>query len=245
MNWAPLLLGRVKQQKAWVWSASGSLCCRAGLCLHLQTVRLDTCVLSTVKKGGSSSLGQQLLVRSVAGLDELAPPGMNKVSGDEMPRLHWRWAAALSPITVGKTASGHKGADCSECCDLHSGPAQALTALFNGLFFCLACRLFTWRFPTTVCTESFQFYDRLRAANMLDQPDHFSFKDLDSSDPPSDLVAFSLDSPGGYCVTALALFSLGLLSVDVRIPEQIVVVDSSMVESEVMKRSEPRAEPRM
>lgn len=76
---------------------------------------------------------------------------------------------------------------------------------------------------------------------MLDQPDHFSFKDLDNSDPSSDLVAFSLDSPGGHCVTALALFSLGLLSVDVRIPEQIVVVDSSMVESEVMKRSEPRA----
>lgn len=76
---------------------------------------------------------------------------------------------------------------------------------------------------------------------MLDQPDHFSFKDLDNSDPSDDLVAFSLDSPGGYCVTALALFSLGLLSVDVRIPEQIVVVDSSMVESEVMKRSEPRA----
>lgn len=125
----------VKQQKAWVWSASGSLCCRADLCLHLQTVRLDTCVLSTVKKGGSSSLGQQLLVRSVAGLDELAPPGMNKVSGDEMPRLHWHWATALSPITVGKTASGHKGADCSECCDFHSGPAQALTALFSGLFF--------------------------------------------------------------------------------------------------------------
>lgn len=78
---------------------------------------------------------------------------------------------------------------------------------------------------------------------MLDQPDHFSFKDLDSSDSSNDLVAFSLDSPGGYCVTVLALFSLGLLSVDVRIPEQIVVVDSSMVESEVMKRSEPRAVP--
>ncbi|MEJ1273854.1 general transcription factor III C 1 [Cricetulus griseus] len=96
-------------------------------------------------------------------------------------------------------------------------------------------KLFTWRFPTTICTESFQFYDRLRSAGILDQPDHFSFKDLDSSDPPSDLVAFSLDSPGGHCVTTLALFSLGLLSVDVRIPEQIVVVDSSMVESEVMK----------
>lgn len=110
---------------------------------------------------------------------------------------------------------------------------------------CLTCRLFTWRFPTTICTESFQFYDRLRTNGMLDQPDHFSFKDLDSSDPSNDLVAFSLDSPGGHCVTALALFSLGLLSVDVRIPEQIVVVDSSMVESEVMKRSEPRAAPCM
>lgn len=107
--------------------------------------------------------------------------------------------------------------------------------------FCPAYRLFTWRFPTTICTESFQFYDRLRTNGMLDRPDHFSFKDLDNSDPSDDLVAFSLDSPGGYCVTALALFSLGLLSVDVRIPEQIVVVDSSMVESEVMKRSEPRA----
>nr|XP_044987786.1 general transcription factor 3C polypeptide 1 [Jaculus jaculus] len=96
-------------------------------------------------------------------------------------------------------------------------------------------RLFTWRFPTTTCTESFQFYNRLWAAGVLDWPDHFSFKDQDTSDPPSDLVTFSLDSPGGYCVTILALFSLGLLSVDVRIPEQIVVVDSSMVESEVMK----------
>ncbi|KAL6046471.1 hypothetical protein STEG23_021432, partial [Scotinomys teguina] len=60
-------------------------------------------------------------------------------------------------------------------------------------------------------------------------------QDLENSDPSNDLVAFSLDSPGGYCVTALASSLLGLLSVDVRIPEQIVVVDSSMVESEVMK----------
>lgn len=76
----------------------------------------------------------------------------------------------------------------------------------------------------------------MRAAGKQDQPDHFSFKDQDSSDPPSDMVAFSLDGPGGHCVTALILFSLGLVSVDVRIPEQIVVVDSSVVESEVMKR---------
>lgn len=102
----------------------------------------------------------------------------------------------------------------------------------------LSCprRLFTWRFPSSVCTESFQFYGRLRAAGKRDQPHHFSFRDQDGSDPPSDLVAFSLDGPGGHCVTALTLFALGLVSVDIRIPEQIVVVDSSAVESEVMKR---------
>lgn len=37
-------------------------------------------------------------------------------------------------------------------------------------------------------------------------------------------------------MAALTLLSLGLVAVDVRIPEQIVVVDSSMVENEVMKR---------
>lgn len=49
-------------------------------------------------------------------------------------------------------------------------------------------------------------------------------------------MAFSLDGPGGHCVAALTLISLGLVSVDVRIPEQIVVLDSSMVENEVIKR---------
>ncbi|KAB0394536.1 hypothetical protein E2I00_004116 [Balaenoptera physalus] len=95
-------------------------------------------------------------------------------------------------------------------------------------------RIFTWRFPSTICTESFQFFDRIRAAGKLDQPDNFSFKDQDN-DSTSDLVAFSLDGPGGHCVAVLTLFSLGLVSMDVRIPEQIVVVDSSMVENEVIK----------
>lgn len=98
------------------------------------------------------------------------------------------------------------------------------------------CRIFTWRFPSTVCTESFQFFNTILAAGKLDQPDNFSFKDQDNHKSTSHLVAFSLDSPGGHCVAALTLFSLGLISVDVRIPEQIVVVDSSMVENEVMKR---------
>ncbi|XP_023471845.2 general transcription factor 3C polypeptide 1 [Equus przewalskii] len=96
-------------------------------------------------------------------------------------------------------------------------------------------RIFTWRFPSTVCTESFQFFSKIRAAGKLDQPDNFSFKDQDNNDSTSDLVAFSLDGPGGHCVAALTLFSLGLVSVDVRIPEQIVVVDSSLVENEVIK----------
>nr|XP_035922093.1 general transcription factor 3C polypeptide 1 isoform X1 [Halichoerus grypus] len=96
-------------------------------------------------------------------------------------------------------------------------------------------RIFTWRFPSTVCTESFQFFNTILAAGKLDQPDNFSFKDQDNHKSTSHLVAFSLDSPGGHCVAALTLFSLGLISVDVRIPEQIVVVDSSMVENEVMK----------
>lgn len=96
-------------------------------------------------------------------------------------------------------------------------------------------RLFTWRFPSTICTESYQFFDRLRAAGKLDQSDPFFFKDQDSGNPPTDMVPFSLDGPGGHCVTALTLWSLGLISVDVRIPEQILVVDSSMVENEVMK----------
>lgn len=87
-----------------------------------------------------------------------------------------------------------------------------------------------------MCTESFQFLRTILAAGKLDQPDNFSFQDQDTNKSTSHLVAFSLDNPGGHCVAALTLFSLGLISVDVRIPEQIVVVDSSMVENEVMKR---------
>ncbi|XP_040829101.1 general transcription factor 3C polypeptide 1 [Ochotona curzoniae] len=99
-------------------------------------------------------------------------------------------------------------------------------------------RIFTWRFPATICSESFRFLDKMRAAGKVDQPDTFSFKDQESTDSSGDMVPFSLDCPGGYCVGALTLFSLGLVSVDVKIPEQIVVVDSSMVENEVMKSSD-------
>lgn len=58
------------------------------------------------------------------------------------------------------------------------------------------------------------------------------------AEPPdvSDMLQFSLDSPGGACVAALSLISLGLLSVFMSIPKQMVVVDSTLVDSEVVKR---------
>ncbi|XP_006896693.1 PREDICTED: general transcription factor 3C polypeptide 1 [Elephantulus edwardii] len=98
-------------------------------------------------------------------------------------------------------------------------------------------RVFTWRFPSTICTESFQFFSRMLAAGKSDQPDCFTFKDKDQDNDSTanDLLAFTLDAPGGHCVAVLSLFSLGLISVDMKIPEQIVVVDSTMVENDVIK----------
>ncbi|KAM6351996.1 general transcription factor 3C polypeptide 1 isoform 3-T3 [Alca torda] len=95
-------------------------------------------------------------------------------------------------------------------------------------------RVFTWRFPSTICTESFQFLEKLKDAEKSDQPDNFSFKDQENQ-ASEGMIAFPMDGPGGQCVAMLSLFSLGLVSVNVRIPEQIVVVDSTMVENEVIK----------
>ncbi|KFQ15340.1 General transcription factor 3C polypeptide 1, partial [Leptosomus discolor] len=95
-------------------------------------------------------------------------------------------------------------------------------------------RVFTWRFPSTICTESFQFLEKLKDAEKSDQPDNFSFKDQENKESEG-MIAFPMDGPGGQCVAMLSLFSLGLVSVNVRIPEQIVVVDSTMVENEVIK----------
>ncbi|NWR84499.1 TF3C1 factor, partial [Furnarius figulus] len=95
-------------------------------------------------------------------------------------------------------------------------------------------RVFTWRFPSTICTESFQFLEKLKDAEKSDQADNFSFKDQENTSSEG-MVAFPMDGPGGQCVAMLSLFSLGLVSVNVRIPEQIIVVDSTMVENEVIK----------
>lgn len=59
-----------------------------------------------------------------------------------------------------------------------------------------------------------------------------------SDDPPdvSDMLKFSLQSPGGACVVSLSLMSLGLLNVYMSIPKQMVVVDSTLVDKDVVKR---------
>ncbi|XP_056265529.1 general transcription factor 3C polypeptide 1-like isoform X2 [Pseudoliparis swirei] len=58
-----------------------------------------------------------------------------------------------------------------------------------------------------------------------------------SAEPPnvSDMLRFSMDSPGGACVASLSLMSLGLLSVSISIPKQMVVVDSTLVENNAVK----------
>ncbi|XP_029009118.1 general transcription factor 3C polypeptide 1 [Betta splendens] len=55
--------------------------------------------------------------------------------------------------------------------------------------------------------------------------------------PPdvTDMLQFSINSAGGACVVSLSLMTLGLLSVSVSIPKQMVVVDSSLVDKDVVK----------
>uniref|UniRef100_A0A3B3YCK2 Uncharacterized protein n=1 Tax=Poecilia mexicana TaxID=48701 RepID=A0A3B3YCK2_9TELE len=93
-------------------------------------------------------------------------------------------------------------------------------------------RHFVWRFPFSLCTDSFCFLRNLITRGPgVDRP-------MDESlDPPdlSDMLLFPLSSPGGACLVSLSLMTLGWLSVHVSIPKQIVVVDSSLVDNEVVK----------
>ncbi|XP_056392115.1 general transcription factor 3C polypeptide 1 [Hyla sarda] len=95
-------------------------------------------------------------------------------------------------------------------------------------------RLFTWRFPSTICAESFQFLEKLTSYGNADQADLFSFGDQ-NNEPTTDMLVFPLDGPGGECVAMLSLLLLGYLFVNVKIPDQIVVVDSTLVDNEVIK----------
>uniref|UniRef100_A0A3B3DUL6 Ral transcription factor IIIC subunit 1 n=1 Tax=Oryzias melastigma TaxID=30732 RepID=A0A3B3DUL6_ORYME len=89
-------------------------------------------------------------------------------------------------------------------------------------------RWFSWRFPQSLCTDSFCFLRN-------DPPE--SSVDPAPNPPPdvSDMLQFSLSSPGGTCASALSLMTLGLLNVHVSIPKPIVVVDSTMVDNDFVK----------
>ncbi|XP_063738883.1 general transcription factor 3C polypeptide 1 isoform X2 [Eleginops maclovinus] len=51
----------------------------------------------------------------------------------------------------------------------------------------------------------------------------------------SDMLQFCMESPGGASGVCLSLMSLGLLSVFMSIPKQVVVVDSNLVDNDVVK----------
>uniref|UniRef100_A0A665SYB4 Uncharacterized protein n=1 Tax=Echeneis naucrates TaxID=173247 RepID=A0A665SYB4_ECHNA len=90
-------------------------------------------------------------------------------------------------------------------------------------------RCFSWRFPFLLCTDSFRFMRSLINNGTRD--------DRPLTDPPDvlDMVQFSLDSPGGACMASLSLITLGLLSVHISIPKQMVVVDSNLVDNDAVK----------
>ncbi|XP_048869314.1 general transcription factor 3C polypeptide 1-like isoform X3 [Brienomyrus brachyistius] len=98
-------------------------------------------------------------------------------------------------------------------------------------------RCFSWRFPNTICMEARQFLETLESVGREDLLTTIRFQDQEGGDPQPDpsMVLFSLDSPGGSCVACLSLMMLGWLTVEVSIPEHIVVVDSTMVDNEVVK----------
>uniref|UniRef100_A0A8C6NY38 Ral transcription factor IIIC subunit 1 n=1 Tax=Nothobranchius furzeri TaxID=105023 RepID=A0A8C6NY38_NOTFU len=96
-------------------------------------------------------------------------------------------------------------------------------------------RRFLWRFPSSLCTDSFCFLRNLLAKGSEDEKPFTT--DGAPEEPPdvSDMLRFTLNSPGGACAASLSLMSLGLLNVFVSIPKQIVVVDSNLVDNDVAK----------
>uniref|UniRef100_A0A7N6FIA8 General transcription factor IIIC subunit 1 n=1 Tax=Anabas testudineus TaxID=64144 RepID=A0A7N6FIA8_ANATE len=90
-------------------------------------------------------------------------------------------------------------------------------------------RCFSWRFPHSLCTDSFQFLRNLINNGTRDDRSVTAFYH------ETENRSVSLDSPGGACLVCLSLMSLGLLSVYISIPRQMVVVDSNLVDKDVAK----------
>ncbi|XP_016414778.1 general transcription factor 3C polypeptide 1-like isoform X2 [Sinocyclocheilus rhinocerous] len=105
-------------------------------------------------------------------------------------------------------------------------------------------KFFTWRFPSTIYNEAFDLLTGLCEAGGSDRPNSFSFqKEPETSgvqpetdeDETQGMLQFPMDAPGGASACCLTLMTLGLLSVDISIPQQIVVVDSTLMDSDVVK----------
>uniref|UniRef100_A0A667WI02 Ral transcription factor IIIC subunit 1 n=1 Tax=Myripristis murdjan TaxID=586833 RepID=A0A667WI02_9TELE len=95
-------------------------------------------------------------------------------------------------------------------------------------------RCFAWRFPFALCTDVFRFLRSLINNGTGDDKPLTTFYH-ETEKELSDMLRYQLDSPGGACAAALSLMTLGLLSVHVSIPKQVVVVDSNLVDNEVVK----------
>ncbi|XP_051982502.1 general transcription factor 3C polypeptide 1-like isoform X3 [Xyrauchen texanus] len=127
-------------------------------------------------------------------------------------------------------------------------------------------RVFTCRFPSTLCNDVFGLMIGLYETGGSDRPDSFSFhkdsendrdedqrqeeqtealeqvekqKEMkDGGASPADtqgMLHLTIDSPGGACACCLSLMTLGLLSVDVHIPQQTVIIDSSTIDNDMLK----------
>ncbi|XP_047658984.1 general transcription factor 3C polypeptide 1-like [Tachysurus fulvidraco] len=121
-------------------------------------------------------------------------------------------------------------------------------------------RFFSWRFPGALYNDVYELLEALGEKGRVDRPNTFCFQKEKARDegeqesgggggagvedddkylvPASDvedMLVFSMDSAGGATACCLTLMTLGLMSVDICIPQQIVVVDSTLVDNEVVK----------
>ncbi|TRY86133.1 hypothetical protein DNTS_030204, partial [Danionella cerebrum] len=97
-------------------------------------------------------------------------------------------------------------------------------------------KFFTWRFPSSVFTEAFNLLSELYERSPVDRDNSFSFQKApeEQSEETVDGLQFPMDAPGGASAACLTLLSLGLVSLSVGIPEQIIVLDSTAMDASLL-----------
>ncbi|XP_056587821.1 general transcription factor 3C polypeptide 1 [Triplophysa dalaica] len=120
-------------------------------------------------------------------------------------------------------------------------------------------RFFTWRIPSSIFNEVYDLISTLRERGSRDRDNRFSFQkdpetqrdasrqqetqerieevevQVEAEEDTRDMLQILMDSPGGVSASCLTLMTLGLLSVDVTIPQQIVIINSSMFDNDLLK----------